>query len=299
MLEHANAGPTFLTIVSVYAPMFRASPVEKEQFYSDLQAVVDAVDEQDVLMVVGDFNARVGSSARGGDPVWGGVRGFHGVGKMNEAGGELLTFCALNELAITNTFFEKRNIHKNTWQHPGNKKWHCIDYVIMRQKQKRLCTDVSVVRSAECWTDHKLLKAKLQFQIQPTSPPKKTRARYAVSRLRDAEIRAQFSKAVVDEVNREWSADVGGERKWKQLESGMKKSAEMVLGWEKRRQPDWFLDSIDQLRGLIQKRNALFARWLKTRCDRDRQSYVNQRREVAREVKRAKNEWFQRKARGW
>ncbi len=77
--------------------------------------------------------------------------------------------------------------------------------------------DVSVVRSAECWTDHKLLKAKLQFQIPPTSPPKKTRARYAVSRLRDAEIRAQFSKAVIDEVNREWSADVGGEGKWKQL----------------------------------------------------------------------------------
>ncbi len=73
----------------------------------------------------------------------------------------------------------------------------------------------------------------------------------------------------------------------------MKKSAEMVLGWEKRRQPD----CIDQLGGLIQKRNALFARWLKTRCDRDRQSYVNQRREVAREVQRAKNEWFQRKAR--
>ncbi len=73
-----------------------------------------------------------------GTPVWDGVRGFHGVGKLNEAGEELLAFCAVNELAIMNTFFEKRSIYKHTWQHPGNKKWHCIDYVDGAETTKTL-----------------------------------------------------------------------------------------------------------------------------------------------------------------
>ena len=47
---------------------------------------------------------------------------------MNESGEALLSFCALNELVIMNTTFEKKDIHKYTWEHPGSKKWHCIDY---------------------------------------------------------------------------------------------------------------------------------------------------------------------------
>ena len=101
----------------------------------------------------------------------------------------------------------------------------------------------------------------------------------------------------MDEVSGEWRAETGGGEKWKVLEGAMKKAAEEVLGWERRRQPDWFLESIGQLEELIIKRNTLFATWLRTRCQHDRQRYVNQRREVAREVKRAKNNWFQQKAR--
>ena len=63
------------------------------------------------MMLLGDFNARVGSGERvGNNPSWNGVRGCHGVGKMNENGEALLTFCALNELVIMNTTFEKKNI---------------------------------------------------------------------------------------------------------------------------------------------------------------------------------------------
>ena len=64
------------------------------------------------MLIVGDLNARVGSTERGGSSVsWPGVRGVHGVGKVNEAGAELLSFCALNELTIMNTHFKKNNNH--------------------------------------------------------------------------------------------------------------------------------------------------------------------------------------------
>ena len=79
---------------------------------------------------MGGFNAKVGSSERQG-ATWYGVRGYERIGKLNESGEVLLSFCVLNELVNMNTYFEK-NIYKYTWQHPGNKPLHCIDYVIMR-----------------------------------------------------------------------------------------------------------------------------------------------------------------------
>ena len=100
----------FVSIVSVYAPTL--SEV-KEEFFSDLQATIGGIDEHDVVLVVWDFNARVGSSDRGRvDAAWDGARGFRGVGKLKEAGVELLSFCSVNELAIMNTFFEEKSIYK-------------------------------------------------------------------------------------------------------------------------------------------------------------------------------------------
>ena len=67
--------PVFVTLVSVYAPTFRARAEVKEKFFADLQTTLDGVDERDVLMVVGDFNARVGSSERRSRDVSGGGGG--------------------------------------------------------------------------------------------------------------------------------------------------------------------------------------------------------------------------------
>ena len=70
-LDRRRNIPVYVTVVSAYAPTFRASVEQKEQFFSDLQAKLDDVNEHDVLLLVGDFNARVGSSVRcEEDPAW-------------------------------------------------------------------------------------------------------------------------------------------------------------------------------------------------------------------------------------
>ena len=72
--------PTHVTVISVYAPTFKA-PVEEKKFYSDLQDTLNTVSEHDLLLVVGDFNARVGSTEREDrEDTWNGVKGVHGVG---------------------------------------------------------------------------------------------------------------------------------------------------------------------------------------------------------------------------
>ena len=97
-LDRRRDKPVYVTAVNVYEPMFRALMEQKEKFFNDLQAKLNGVNEHDKVLVVDDINARVGSSVRcEEDLAWNGVRGLHGMRKMNEAGEALLSFCALNE----------------------------------------------------------------------------------------------------------------------------------------------------------------------------------------------------------
>ena len=79
--------------------------------------------------MLGDFNARVGSSSSNEDE-WRDVRGPHGIGELNSSGEQLLSFLAVNGAYICNTWFMKRENLKATWQHPRTRKSHCIDYCI-------------------------------------------------------------------------------------------------------------------------------------------------------------------------
>ena len=157
------------------------------------------------------------------------VRGPHGLAEMNDAGKELLSFLELNEARVCNTWFEKKVIH-STWQHPKSKKWHCIDYAIMRQKDHARCIDAAVKRGAECNTDHQLLRIKVKvaggrcFCKPHSKPPKK----FDVSVLRDSTTNADDTnkarKLIQDRLNAAtqaaWKADSTVKEKWSALKNG-------------------------------------------------------------------------------
>ena len=64
---------------------------------------------------------------------------------------------------MCNTWFEKNDVYKQTWQHPNSRKWHCIDFVVVNQQHRRYCVGVSARRGAFCNTDHNLVHVKLLF----------------------------------------------------------------------------------------------------------------------------------------
>ena len=88
--------PMHVSVISVCAPTHQASQEEKDVFYEDLQRVVDGIGGDNLLLILGDFNARVGSGERG--DAWEDVLGCHGVGRVNENGEALLSWCAQNEM---------------------------------------------------------------------------------------------------------------------------------------------------------------------------------------------------------
>ena len=159
----------------------------------------------------------------------------------------------------------------------------------MRQSQRRLCCDASVLRSAECWTDHKLLRVQLKLQPPVKVARARTRKRFAVSGLHDEHIRKQFNEDIRNAVKVEWCSEANGKQKWETIRDNMVKVATGILGYEQRRQPGWFKESEVALKKLIDKRNTLFNIWLRSNHHSDRQRYVAQRREVASAIKHAKN----------
>ena len=86
-------------MVSCYAPTYAASREEKNKFYDDLQQVSDKIPREEPYILLGDFNARVGGRQSSGD-LWAHVRGPHGLGALNDAGKEFLSFLSVNEATL-------------------------------------------------------------------------------------------------------------------------------------------------------------------------------------------------------
>ena len=109
----------FVTLFSAYtSPMTNPDEV-KERFYEDLKDAISAVPRSDKLIILGDFNARVGSDHMS----WEGVLGRHGIGKSNSK----QQTCAAHGLLITNTVFRLTTRNKTSWMHPCSKHWHVLD----------------------------------------------------------------------------------------------------------------------------------------------------------------------------
>ena len=98
---HFQSKPFNITVIKVYAPSSNAEEAEVEQFYEDLQDLLELTPKKDVLFIIGDWNAKVGSQETPG------VTGKFGLGIQNEAGRRLIEFCQENALVIANPLFQQ------------------------------------------------------------------------------------------------------------------------------------------------------------------------------------------------
>ena len=103
--------PFSITIIQVYAPTSNAEEAEVEQFYEDLQDL-DLTPKKDVLFIIGDWDAKVGSQETPG------VTGKFGLRVWTEAGQRLIEFCQENALVIENTLFQQHKRRLYTWTSP-------------------------------------------------------------------------------------------------------------------------------------------------------------------------------------
>ena len=104
--------PFNITLIQACAPASNTEEAEVERFYEDLQDLLEVTPKTDVLFIIGDWNAKVGSQETPG------VTGKFGLGLWNEAGQRLIEFCQENTLVIANTLFQQYKRRLYTWTSP-------------------------------------------------------------------------------------------------------------------------------------------------------------------------------------
>ena len=144
----SKAKPFNITVIQVYAPTTNAEKAEVEWFYEDLQDLLELTPKKDVLFIIGDWSAKVGSLET---PE---VTDKFGFWVQNEVGKRLTEFCQKNSLVIENTLFQQHKRQLYTWTSPDGQYRNQIDYILhsrrwrsSKQKQDRGLTMAQIMNS--------------------------------------------------------------------------------------------------------------------------------------------------------
>ena len=204
------------------------------------------------LLLIGYFNARIGRE----NDKWPLVMGKHGIGKCNSNGELLLALCSEFELTVKNTMFKKKDERKTTWMHPRSKHSHMIDFIITRCRDKMDINSTRVMRGANCWTDHQMLRSKVAFRIrqkhnrQGTNKPTKLNT----AKLSTISHRESFEQEM-DSALAQWEEKENStpEKEWAALQQVVYNTAKTYIGKPDRNNQDW-LDPNDQELQIIMSR---------------------------------------------
>src|SRR5574337_385596 len=156
---HFQSKPFNITVIQVYVPNSNAEEAEVERFYEDQQDLLELTPKKDVLFIIGDWNAKVGSQETPG------VTGKFGLGIRNDAGQRLIEFCQENELVIAKTLFQQQKRRLYTWTSPDGQHRNQIDYIHCSQRWRSSIQSTKTRPGADCGSDHELI-AKFRLKLK-------------------------------------------------------------------------------------------------------------------------------------
>ena len=281
-----------VTIIQVYAPHNERPEQEKDDFYAELQETLDECNKNDIVIVMGDLNAKVGWDNTGYER----TMGSHGVGTRNENGERLCDFCPLNGLVITGTLFPHKDIHKRTYMSRDHRVTNQIDHLVISGSFRSSVLDSRVQRGADVNSDHYLVKTRIKLRLNTHKQQNKVRPRLDVERLKVEETRREYNEAVRKRLQetREVTDDV--DKEWEHRRKAYVESAKEVLGFRKGRSKPWISQEtwilIDERKG-VKKIDSTRSERLKTRL---KDEYRQKDREVKRSVREDKRRWVLLKA---
>ena len=152
-----------ITLIQVYAPTSASTEEDLESFYSTLQKEIDSKESKDILIISGDFNAKVSRKKNSDED---GIIGNFGLGERNKRGDTMVDFAIENQLAIKNTMYQKHPRRLYTWTSPDTKTRNQIDYILIEKRWASTIQNVITKPNADCDTDHKLLVATLKLKLK-------------------------------------------------------------------------------------------------------------------------------------
>jgi len=262
-----------INFIQVYAPTAGSSEDEIETFYADLKAVMRFTRREEVTIVMGDFNAKVGAG------IVSEVTGQWGLGTRNERGERLVQFCQEEELIIANTYFKLPARRLYTWRSPrDNPGCACrnqIDYIMVNRRFRNAVKAVKTMPGADIGSDHCLLVSEMQIRLKKI-PKKVKKVSIDPRKAKEVGIRDE----VIKDLNNGFDAMMEGdvEMLWSQIRKVITDTAEKHLKADKKQHKEWMTNEILEL---IEERR----KWQ----NKDRLKYKEVHRRIQAEVRLAKS----------
>lgn len=284
MMIKLTGNPFDMAIIQVYAPTSDHSENEIEDFYHQIGKALKHTKPTDIIMVMGDLNAKVGRDKISE------CMGQHGLGERNERGERLIEFSTENNLIIANTFYQHPNRKLYTWRSPGDLYRNQIDYIMINEKYRNGIQNIYTYPGADMNSDHCLLVCKIKVKLKIVKK-KILREQQDLDQLKDEEFKTRYAV----EVNNRFSSLNNEEKEQledrEKLENKWNNFRDSILGATKELLPvkirkkhkEWMTVEILQL---MKERKEL--------KDPDKsvsEEYKEKDRKITAACKKAKEDW--------
>ena len=157
--------PFNITIIQLCVPTTNAEEAEVEGLCEDLQDLLELTPKIDVLFIIGDWNAKLGSQEIPG------VTGKSGLRAQNETWQRLIEFCQENALVIANTGFQQHKRQLYTWTSPDSQYQYQINSILCSQRWRISTQSAKTRLGADCGSDHELLITKFRLKLKKVGKP--------------------------------------------------------------------------------------------------------------------------------
>ena len=191
MTVRLRASPYNITIIQIYASTSSYDDSEVDEFYREPQSLVDQTPKQDILVVQGNWNAKVGEDAQ---EDWGEVCGPSCNPETNGRGLKLLDFATYSNLVLANILGNHKPSRRLTWHSPDGIHNNQIDYILVK---KRFLSGIKTARTrtfscADVGSDHDMVMMTFQVRLKNSRKPTQPRIRFDLEKLNDPTVMSAF-----------------------------------------------------------------------------------------------------------
>ncbi|KAK3575195.1 hypothetical protein QTP86_020892 [Hemibagrus guttatus] len=268
-----------LNVVSGYAPQVGCELEEKERFWSELDEVMESIPTGERVVIGADFNGHVGEGNTGDEE----VMGKFGVKERNLEGQMVVDFAKRMDMAVVNTYFQKREEHRVTYKSGGRRTQ--VDYILCRRGNLKEISDCKVVVGESVARQHRMVVCRMTLMVckkKRSKIEKKTKWWKLKKEECCVEFRQKLRQALGGQVvlpdDWEATAEVIREtgRKVLGVSSGRRKEDKETWWWN------------EEVQDSIQRKRLAKKKWDMDRTEENRQEYKELQRRVKREVSKAK-----------
>ncbi|KAK3558484.1 hypothetical protein QTP86_018133, partial [Hemibagrus guttatus] len=274
-----------LNVVSGYAPQVGCKLEEKERFWSELDEVMESIPTGERVVIGADFNGHVGEGNTGDEE----VMGKFGVKERNLEGQMVVDFAKRMDMAVVNTYFQKREEHRVTYKSGGRRTQ--VDYILCRRGNLKEISDCKVVVGESVARQHRMVVCRMTLMVCKTKRSKieiekKTKWWKLKKEECCEEFRQKLRQALGGQVvlpdDWETTAEVIREtgRKVLAVSSGRRKEDKETWWWN------------EEVQDSIQRKRLAKKKWDMDRTEENRQEYKELQRRVKREVSKAKQKAY-------